>query len=156
MLKGKGAKALRVVRSFFPYIQNVVDAKDSIQVEVTPEDEKTSNRKDHNGCAMAVACKRKYNATGVIVSTSVAYLIHGLTATRYELPQSVIREVVSFDRSGIFEPGTYQLRKPANCRKLGIKHKHKKKHASGTDKKNMPFRHYTGGVRAVLGSKELG
>jgi hypothetical protein len=109
--------ALQVVQKFFPEVQTVVDATRNQVIEVTKRDETTANKKSHKTCAMAVACKRKFNLDGVVISVNRAYLIKGKKARRFMLPESVSREVVSFDRDGGFEPGQYELSKvPASSR----------------------------------------
>jgi hypothetical protein len=150
-----GTHALAAVRKFFPNVTHVEDASESIDVTVTVADDKASKRMEHDTCAMAVACKREQKVDGVIISRKTAYLIKGKTATRYELPESVSREVVSFDRGAGFAPGDYSMRPPSGSRKLGAlsggvggdRHR-------GTGK---PVRrvHKTDGIRAVLGSKAL-
>jgi CheY-specific phosphatase CheX len=91
--------ALRIVKKFFPEVTDVEDAEKSQVIEVT--------------CAMAVACKRKYNLDGVIISVKTAYLIKGKKAKRFSLPESVSREIVSFDRDSGFAAGQYRLSKIA-------------------------------------------
>ena len=103
--------ALQVVQKFFPEVTEVVDASRNQVIEVTQQDEKTAKKKSHKTCAMAVACKRKFNLDGVVISVNRAYLVKGKKARRFTLPESVSREVVSFDRNGGFEPGEYELNK---------------------------------------------
>jgi len=148
------ATALQVVKKFFPEVKNVEDGGRKVTIEVTKRDEATANKKSHKTCAMAVACKRKFEADGVIISVNRAYIIKGDTAKRYNLPNSVSREVVSFDRGAGFEPGTYQLSKVAESAKLGVRRVGKpngKKHPHGGATEKMS--HHTGGIRTALGSK---
>jgi hypothetical protein len=145
--RGKG-NALAKVRKFFPNVESVEDATESLKIEVTARDVSTSKRRAHSECAMAVACKRSQNLDGVIIATSTAYLIKGKDATRYNVPESVAREVVSFDRGASFEAGTYHLDVPRT--KLGEwKGKGGQHQTRGTGPK---FHHLTANVRAVLGS----
>lgn len=95
-----------------------MDSSRNAKIEVTKGDEATSRKKSHKGCAMAVACKRKFHLDGVIISRNRAYLVKGTQARRFTLPPSVSREVVSFDRGGGFEPGEYQLSKIPEGMKL--------------------------------------
>jgi hypothetical protein len=143
--------ALKIVQSYFPGVESVKDSRGKVKVEVTKGDVSTSKRKKHAECAMAVACKRAMKLDGVIISTSTAYLIKGKQAIRFHVPNSVSREVVSFDRGATFEPGTYELMKPTW--KLG-KHRHGK--ATGTGKlRPINRRHLTSNVRAALGSDSV-
>lgn len=144
--------SLTVVKKFFPRVVAVVDANKCIQIEVTEADDKKATRKDHNTCAMAVACKRKFDCDGVIISMKTAYLIDGDVATRYTLPESVSREVVSFDRKGGFAPGRYQLSKVPPSLRLG--QKEKKRHRTDGSRRVRELVHRTSGVRVVLGNKD--
>lgn len=93
-------RALRLVQKYYPEVTKVIDGKKPIRVEVTKKDSNSAAVRDHKACAMAVACKRKLNLDGVLISVSTAYLVKGKKATRFQLPPSVSREVVSFDRHG--------------------------------------------------------
>lgn len=149
---GAGSHALAVVRKFFPNVDKVSDATGTVDVSVTAADDKASRKKDHAECAMAMACKREMKLDGVIVSRKTAYLIKGGTATRYELPESTSREVVSFDRGSGFAPGDYHLRPPSESRRLGAI-----TGGGGPTKTTRKIRrvHHTAGIRAVLGSKKI-
>lgn len=67
--------ALQVVQKFFPEVKEVVDAGRNQVIEVTSQDEKTARKKSHKTCAMAVACKRKFNLDGVVISVNRAYKV---------------------------------------------------------------------------------
>lgn len=86
---------LSIIQSYFPKVSNVVDAKVPRLIEVTRQDVRPQGRKTHDYCAMAEACKRTWHLDGAVVSKS-AYLIKGNQATRYQLPASVAKEIVSF------------------------------------------------------------
>jgi hypothetical protein len=143
--------AIHNVRKYFPKVTKVKDAVKPINIEVTRNDEAASKRKSHEGCAMAVACKRALKLDGVIVSATTAYLVKGDTAVRYNLPVREQKEVVSFDRGGGFALGEYRLVKPRH--ELGRGEGGKDKREKGT-KPRAP-RHYTEGIRAILGSREV-
>lgn len=104
--------SLEIVRKFFPEVSKVTDARSVLHVSVTRKDSNSSTVKNHKGCAMAVACKREHALDGVVISRKRAYLVKDGKATRYELPESVSREVVSFDRNAGFAAGEYQLSVP--------------------------------------------
>jgi hypothetical protein len=150
--KHKVPKALHNVRKFFPKVTRVTDASKGLEIEVTKQDDKISRRSDHAGCAMAVACKRELKLDGVIIARTVAYLVKGDEAIRYDVPEAVSREIVSFDRGGGFAPGNYALTKPGY--KLGHSHGSggANKDASGGMAKH--FHHLTNNVRTVLGSRD--
>jgi len=152
---GSGRNAVAIVQKFFPEVNAVEDAKSDLHLEVTPKDNATAQRRSHKTCAMAVACKRKEEADGVIISLTTAYVVKGRHAVRYKLPENVSREVVSFDRNGGFEPGEYTLKAPSVFHKLG--------HVTGSSTnrttnggvngpKHGPY-HSTTNVRTALGSR---
>ncbi len=143
---------LSVVKKFFPNVKFVTDAKTNAFIEVTDADVKKSKLKNHKECAMAVACKRKFKLDGVIIAKSVAYLVKGNKARRFDVPESVSREVVSFDRGSGFSPGNYALRavSPANRmdrpkrEKLSAERNHK---GNPIEKR---FQHRTDNVRVEI------
>lgn len=100
---------------------------------------------------MAVACKRKMHADGVIVSMETAYVIKGNKAVRYRVPPSVQREIVSFDREAGFAAGEYMLATTLPCNRLGESEPDRGPHLR-TNGKAPKFRHMTTGIRTVLGS----
>jgi hypothetical protein len=145
--------SLRNVKHFFPKVTKVNDADENVIVEVTNRDTAHAKVRDHVTCAMAVACKRTFKADGVIIAVSIAYLIKGDTATRYKLPESVSREVVSFDRNAGFDEGVYHLRKVGKTARLGADRRNDTldRHVSRNGKEKA-VKHFTKGIR-VFGSK---
>jgi hypothetical protein len=147
--------AINTVQKYFPKVEEVFDAEENATIEVTRRDEATSKRRAHGECAMAIASKRVFEADGVIVSLSKAFVVKGKKAYRYDLPENVSREVISFDRGSGFSPGTYQLKVPAHA--LG-KAKSPGKHPRENSKRGSRAKnqhHMTQGIRTVLGSKEI-
>jgi hypothetical protein len=156
---GSGPDILRNVQRHFPQVTTVKAAENNLEIEVLPSDEKASKRRNHEECAMAVACKRAYKADGVIIARSVAYLVKGTLAIRFLIPESVSREITSFDRGGPFNPGTYHLQKPNPAmdpeyrKKINAARERdpkEKKNGKG-QKKLHKKRHITQGIRAILG-----
>lgn len=145
-------RSLYIVQKFFPKVDVVCDAHAPITIKVTTADDKSSRRREHDQCALAVACKRTRHVDGVIVSRTMAYLIKGRKATRYFVPMAAQKELVSFDRGGMFAPGVYKLETPQHL--LGA---NGTSGTNGTHSRNgsTPKRayHRTAEVRTVLGSK---
>jgi hypothetical protein len=102
---------------------------------------------------MAVACKRKFHLDGVIISRSTSYLVKGTIARRFKVPESVSREVVSFDRGSGFSPGTYELQRVPPSSRFGIRPGRTAKNRKSNPDKPKRFRHITDKVRAVLGGE---
>jgi hypothetical protein len=147
MKKAKVTKThLTKIRKLFPKVTKVVDATEPLTVEVRERDNKRGTIKHPGDCAMARACKRVLGLDGAIISLSKAYLILGNTATRYNVPQSLSKEVVVFDRSKTFEPGTYQFSAVPASRKLGNESRAPHK-AKGGKRGPVTLSHHTTGVR---------
>lgn len=148
------ASALSIVQAAFPHVIKVVDAKKDSVIEVTKNDTRSATVRNHKACAMAVACKRKLQLDGVIMSISTAYLIKGGKATRYLVPHAVAREITAFDRNAVFEPGEYRLKAASPSSKLnGVRGTYPKESGKKTGNLAKRFRHKTEGIRASLGSK---
>jgi len=141
-------KALAIVQQFYPDVKYIRDATKSLEIEVTDRDCQTAAVKKHRDCALAVACKHMATVDGAIVATSAAYLVRGDTATRYKVPASVAREIVSFDRSGEFYPGTYWLDKPFH--KLGAPGASGSNQRRAKPKPKAGFMQLRRGIRADL------
>lgn len=155
-----GASALRNVQKYFPEVTQVEDADKSVILDVTKGDVAKAERRAHKTCAMAVACKRALEADGVIISVKTAYVIKGKKAQRYRLPESVSREIVSYDRDSQFAPGEYHLSKPEPSTRLGAVRKGRPKgkwgngNGGSTGGSLLPKHvrvHRTTGIRTVLG-----
>ena len=154
MKNASNSGALSRIRKYFPNVRTVKDAVESLPVSVTKGDVATSKRRKHSECAMAVACKRSEHADGMIVATAIAYVIKNTTATRFLVPHSVAREIISFDRGAGFEPGEYKLVAPPKSQRLeNIGGGHGPHRKRGTGKK--PLIHRTTDVRAILGSDNV-
>ena len=141
--------ALNTVRKFFPGVTKVVDATRPATIEVMARDANPRAAKNHEACALAVACKRQMRLDGVIISRTTAYLVKGKKARRFKLPTGTSREVVSFDRGAGFAPGVYLLSPVPPGSRMG------QRQGSNTrtpgNGKPKQFRHLTANVRTVLG-----
>ena len=140
--------ALSLVKRFFPNVIDLRDAKKNMYITVTKKDCAAARRKQHSDCAMAVAAKRAMNLDGVVMAINVAYLVKNNRAFRLMVPESVQREIISFDRGGGFTPGEYRLSRPTKTKRL--------EYASGGNaphKNTAKYRepkHQTTGIRTVL------
>jgi|SRR5580692_5256658 hypothetical protein len=143
-------RALIIVKRYFPQVEKVEDGESPLNIEVTANDSNSAAVRSHASCAMAVASKRKTKADGVIISLSVAYVIKGKKAIRYRVPNSVQREIVSFDREAGFAPGDYTLKTFPQSLRLGS---HKPKGPHKVAGRKIKF-HYTTGIRTDLNSSE--
>lgn len=144
------SNALLRVQKLFPHVTNMVDANSDIDIRVTKSDTQTKAVKNHSECALAHACRRSFQADGAMINVTSAYIIKGNTATRYKLPESISREIVSFDREAAFEPGDYHLHTPPPSARLGAPNRSgtKNGYTKGAGKQVQPY-HLTENVRRV-------
>lgn len=147
--------ALGVVKKFFPDVKSVEDAVKRQVVQVRANDAKLRGKKKHDECALAEACKRSFAVDGVIISRSMAYLVKGKKAVRFKLPDSVSREIVSFDRGAGFQPGVYALEAipPSSRMDYRAKRDDLRDDRDRTNK-GKAKRHITTNVRSVLGGQK--
>lgn len=140
---------LNRIKKHFPAVEDVVDAKAPVFVEVLPEDGRIGRKKDPEGCAFARACLRKHLADGCIIGIAYSYLIKGSVATRYMTPETVGREITSFDRHQDFAEGqNYRLSAVTPSARLEAKRKRKRgvKNGSQADVDSRR-RHHTTRIR---------
>jgi hypothetical protein len=144
----RGKSALGIVQKYHPEVTKVVDARKNLEIEVTEGDCKYAQRKNAKDCAMARATKRKFD--GAVIASSTAYIINGDTATRYKVPASLAREIVTFDRHNAFEPGDYHLKAPSPRERLGSQMKTRElgKYQKNGRETNQR-RHVTAGIREL-------
>jgi hypothetical protein len=147
--------SLAIVRKFFPDVTSVTDADDNTILEVSRTDSTSGTTKSHNQCAFAKACQRKFQARGVIVSLKSAYIIKKDMAIRYTVPESVSREIISFDRKGGFAEGEYQLNAPTSTNRLGARQERPEGVHIRKDASKRKFKHITTGIRAMLRGKRI-
>lgn len=143
----KGKSALGIVKKYYPNVTKVIDSKKPLIIAVTAQDCKTAKKKAPDDCAMAKACRREFD--GAIISTSVAYIVFGETALRFMVPQSVSREIVSFDRHADFRAGEYYLKPPGKSQKLGPRVGAQSKRTAKKYAKRKVRIHKTEGLRTL-------
>lgn len=98
----------------------VIDAKKPLELHIIMDDIRKADRKHPDACAVANACYREIHATEARVHLGRVYV--KTTAdkwVRYITPKSLRQEIITFDRGGVFEPGTYVLHKPQPSHQLG-------------------------------------
>lgn len=108
-MKTKTFKPPRSLTRIFPQVKQVVHAKTAVKVEVSPKDCTEGKSYQTSECALAKAARRQFKADGVAIRLTDSFVVQGDTATRFKTPESVKRELVSFDRHKDFASGTYYL-----------------------------------------------
>lgn len=91
----------------------MVDAVEPLRIEVSKGDVRGAKRKDPSNCAFSRACRRTYGVDAAFFFRSRAWLQSNGKLIRFEMPASMQKEIVAFDRSKHMEPGVYQLKPPA-------------------------------------------
>lgn len=110
MTKGRKLKRLpRALREMFPEVKYAIDSDHVVEISVGQKDCKDAKKLNPAECALARAAKRELRADGVIIGLASSYVIKGKKAIRFATPESVKREIVSFDRHEDFAPGDYYL-----------------------------------------------
>jgi len=144
----KPVKLPRSVKRLFPQVETVVDAELPVEIDVTAADCETSQRLNPAECAMAQAGRRELHADGVIIGISSSYVIKNKQALRFATPESVRREIVSFDRHKDFAPGMYNLVPKSPSTKLGMNTRYKdKRRRTSADKVVKRKIHHSARVR---------
>lgn len=139
----------RSIHNVYPQVKFVVDADEPIDVKVCVDDLKGANKKDPTTCAMARAMVREHKIDAAVIGMASSYIIKGDLAIRFETPESVQREIVSFDRHHDFMPGKYHLRPKSPTMRLGAnKRPYKGSHEPGDPKKAKRI-HHTENVRVM-------
>jgi|SRR5262245_2105092 len=146
MKKGDNYSALKLVQKYFPQVQMVVDSNKPCVIEVNAEDASSRDLRNPAACSFARACKRTFTADGVIVGLTKSYIIINQKAVRFSNPETVTREIVSFDRMAGFMPGIYTLSAISPCMRLGTMHRG----GGNSGTKGKRRRHVTANVR-ILG-----
>ncbi len=147
MKQTKGKSVLSIVKKYHPEVKTVVDAKKPITIIVSKADCRNGNLKEPDNCAMAKALQREHD--GAIISLSTAYIVDGEKATRYKVPESVAREIVSFDRNHKFAAGEYSLRVPSDCERIGPRNRPQPVKNRKYTNKDKPRYHRTAGLRSL-------
>lgn len=142
------ANRLGRLRKAFPRVKYIADLTAPIEIHVEAQDQKGARTLDHASCAMARACARELRADGAYVGLSKAYVVFGEYAVRCDVPESVSREVVSFDRRGGFSTGTYALSAVSEGNRLGIP-KSQKRTGNGPVRRPTAVVHRTTRVRSA-------
>jgi len=124
----------------------LVDASKDLEICVTKNDVSTARKNDPSKCAAANAIRREMK-TEVEVHISRTYVKDNKKKVwvRFLTPNSVGREITSFDRAAIFEPGTYNLKAPSPGQRLGI-HRGKSTN-TGKGLKRSVKQHITANIR---------
>ena len=137
----------RSIRRLFPKVKKAFDSAVPIEVDVKSEDCREARRLDPTECALARAAKRELKADGVVIGISTSYVIKGDRAVRFATPESVRREIVSFDRHQDFAPGNYHLPPKSPSNRLGETHKCKDKRKRHDDASKKKVIHHSARIR---------
>lgn len=145
----KPNRGLKHLQRLFPQVLTVQDADVAVEVQVTPTDSTSAVPQAPAKCALAQACVRELAIDGAIIGMKVSYLIKGTHALRFDTPERVAREIVSFDRHHDFAPGIYGLGPVTPSRRFGYyKAQHKETGQRGP-RRERKILHRTARVRVI-------
>lgn len=128
------------IRKYYPKVKTVSDETKPIVIHVTEKDCSGAVGSNFSQCALARAAKRGLKADGAIIGLTYSYIIHGTRAFKYKTPQSVAREILSFDRHSDFDAGAYHLGPIPPSRLMGADKRRKPGPKKGKDNPQLP--HY--------------
>lgn len=127
------------------------DARKPLTIILTKPDISNAKQKNSKCCAFARAAKRQFQVKNAYFFRSTAWLEYEDRLVRYALPQSVQKEIVSFDRTKVMAPGTYQLSKPSPHKQFGSTtargKDNRRRHDKGQKGRGAKVRHMTQLVR---------
>lgn len=123
-----------------------VDATSPMVLTLTRADVRAAQPRNSKECAFALAAKRIPGVKAAYFFRTMAWLEFKGTLVRYQLPVSVQKEIVGFDRSRRMVPGEYHLRAPSGGQTLGADQKRARKNkpsrkAAKTVKRKAAPRH---------------
>lgn len=147
--KKTSIKLPRSIKRMFPNVETAVDATRPVEVSVNRRDCKIAEKMNPSECALAKAAKRELNADGVIIGISTSYVIRGTQAIRFDTPESVRREIVSFDRHQDFAPGDYYLTPKSPSDRIGADSRRNKNKTGGKYKSARRKMHHSARVRML-------
>ncbi len=96
-----------------------VRARAGLTLEVSASDIASAKPKDPQNCAFACAVKRGMGASAAYFIRTKAYVEFDDRVVEYELPTSMQKEIVAFDRAKAMEPGVYDLKPIRNSKRPG-------------------------------------
>jgi hypothetical protein len=106
--------------------KKVIDASEPLKITITPRDAALGKTKDPGACAAARAIVRGYRDDGAKaarVHLGRTYVEFGDKWVRYQTPDTLRAEIISFDRGATpeFMAGDYKLLRPAPSGRLGAR-----------------------------------
>lgn len=137
----------------------IMDAKAPLVLEVTRHDITNAKPKDPSCCAFACAVKRELGANAAYFFRTVAWIEYEDRIVRYQMPDSMQKEVVAFDRAKAMEPGVYQLSRPGPSRttkgrSANRKRASRRKGSTGSGRsrasKRSPAKHKMTNIRTTI------
>lgn len=107
------------IRKQFPEVKTICDAHEPVRIDVRDMDRTGAEPQDFVQCAFAKAACRVLEADGAYIGICHSYIVFGTKAVRFKTPNSVSREITTFDRHQDFATGIYRLSAVSPCARLG-------------------------------------
>ncbi len=130
--------------------KKVVNATKPLLLNITKSDCTNGNVKDPGACAAALALRRQLHVKKARVHLGRVYVEQDDKWVRYNTPQSLKHEIISFDRGGSFEPGEDKLYAMQPSKQTGKRQSKSTKRKAPRVKIARISRHVTTGVRHTL------
>jgi hypothetical protein len=97
----------------------LIDASKPRLVTITNDDIRDAMPRDGDYCAAAMALCRDETIEDAYVYMGRTYIRFHNRWERYLTPRALRRQLISFDRKGVFDAGTYRLNAPPPTARLG-------------------------------------
>jgi hypothetical protein len=133
----------------------VVDPRRPAVVNVTAGDVKKAVPKNWASCAVAIACQRQPGVAEAVVHLTRTYIRKGKKWERYFTPKKVREALLTFDKSGKFNPGEYTLtplprtHREGAFRELYYKKPAKRRPGRNANRRSVGVRNHQGWNRRV-------
>lgn len=137
----------------------VVEATDRKLITVTSADVARAKLKSTTQCALVIAASRLPGVRTAFFFRTMGFLEYKDRIERYVLPPSVQKEIVSFDRIGLFAPGDYQISRPSRAGSRASMRKYAQDNADSRNQKRRQqhamaskrgkLMHRTQGIRSL-------
>lgn len=117
----------------------VVEATEPLPITLSYGDIEKACQKDSSMCAFSRAAKRNHRCANAYFLRSTAYIEYKDKVVKYQLPPSMQKEIVSFDRSKVMAPGHYRLSPvcPSQYKDKQAERDHKRKARAASEKRAL-------------------
>lgn len=127
--------------------RKVVNAKKKVTLTITRKDVLNGNTKDEGSCAIAQACMRQFGSPQALAFLGRTYVLRSKKWVRYLTGRTLRKEIIRFDKSGVFVPGKYTLMAITPSKSKGKRQGSAKDGQGRANRKKRARPHYVTGIR---------